>query len=294
VFPLGTRAEAKDSFFLSSQLIGSIHHPLLFVLHQRADFFVCKSSNSLDSDPSDQSPLNTPPLLPLLNFDKYLRYLSARIETFLEFPSSARREDQASRAWIAEALLELMSSSSSNLTPATLAELLVSRWRSLQHEFVPPSLGEVFHCHVRSVDVCASTGTPLLLVSPFHSVQTFRLWLHASFEQFVDTSLLRPGRSLRLVSSAIINDVIMLPTRAVLIELDALSSSDVRWVRSHSQQTTLASLGDAAPGGVLVRVAEVLRDAICVVDDSGPPGRQLVLGEFVPSSLGEVLFSTKS
>jgi hypothetical protein len=218
------------------------------------------------------------PLLPVVNYQKYVRYLLGRIESFLSPPASSRREDRASLEWVAEQLLSLFSRTQGNLTPAKITDIIVGRWPAIQHELSPPRPNDLFHCRVHRVDSYAPTRNPVVVVSPVNSQQTFHLWPHPSLAQFVGTQLLGPNRRVRMVAGPLVNDSFMLPVRVVVIDLESHSHADVRWVKTHSH--TLSRLRpNHVPDSLFVKVSGVSHHSISLIDDSHPEPVQLDLSD---------------
>ena len=205
-----------------------------------------------------------------MNYNKYIKYLTARVHSFLGSPTRGVAGDSApAPSWVAEQLLCVLTQIPSNVTPAKMTDMIVAKWRDVVHELRPPKKGEAFVCTVQACETFRDSRNPVLRVSPPSSKQCLRLWLHESMVQFVGTTILAAGRQLRMIASDLIHDTFMLPVRAIVIEMGLGRKSDYLWVKRQCQPNMLAQLrAQSEVDAIMVKVIDKQDDCLFVKDDS--------------------------
>ncbi|OHS96535.1 hypothetical protein TRFO_09928 [Tritrichomonas foetus] len=224
---------------------------------------------------------------PLVDYEKYVISRADKVQQYLNPPSSSHFVDCPTPEWAAEQLLLTFEKFQSHITKTKLTDEIVSKWRSIKHEYKMPKNGDIVLCRINSVDYYDNSNKPVLNLSPSYSQQKFGLWLHPSLLQFIDANkfptIFSPSRQIRFVASQILNDYFMLPVRCVVLELNSGSINDLKFVKENSQPNILHSLNYSnidhsksgqsttltkSPISLFVQVVDKTESSFLVQDDS--------------------------
>lgn len=204
---------------------------------------------------------------PLVDYQKYVNYLVSHINGFLNPPNSLRKMDCPTPDWASEQLFILFFRLRDNLTPSYLIDSIVTKWRNYQHEINLPKEKEMILCMLKSIDSFLNGNNPVFRLSIPNSKIEFYLWIHESMKQFINTTILKKNRKIRIIANHIIDNV-MLPKQSILIELDD-TKEDLIWVKEHCtinilQWTNMRNLQDA----IFVQVCDKKENSLFIQDDS--------------------------